>query len=35
MALVAATERNIKFHRALIRQKMHAESLAELVRMAE
>ena len=32
---LATTERTIKFHRANIMQKMHAESLAELVRLAE
>jgi FixJ family two-component response regulator len=32
---LATTERTIKFHRANIMQKMHAESLADLVRMAE
>jgi FixJ family two-component response regulator len=34
MAL-ATTGRTIKFHSAHIMQKMHAESLADLVRMAE
>jgi len=32
---LATTERTIKFHRANIMQKMKAESLADLVRMAE
>ena len=32
---LATTERTIKFHRAHIMQKAHAESLADLVRMAE
>jgi FixJ family two-component response regulator len=32
---LATTERTIKFHRAHIMQKMHAESLADLVRMTE
>jgi FixJ family two-component response regulator len=32
---LATTERTIKFHRANIMQKMHAESLADLVRMGE
>jgi FixJ family two-component response regulator len=32
---LATTERTIKFHRAHIMQKMHAESLPDLVRMAE
>jgi len=32
---LATTERTIKFHRAYIMQKMGAESLADLVRMAE
>jgi FixJ family two-component response regulator len=32
---LATTERTIKFHRANIMQKMQAESLADLVRMAE
>jgi FixJ family two-component response regulator len=32
---LATTERTIKFHRANIMQKMHAESLADLVRMTE
>jgi FixJ family two-component response regulator len=32
---LATTERTIKFHRANIMQKMGAESLAGLVRMAE
>ena len=31
---LATTERTIKFHRAHIMQKMEAESVAELVRMA-
>ncbi|MDB6037886.1 MAG: DNA-binding response regulator [Verrucomicrobiales bacterium] len=34
-AELATTERTIKFHRAHIMQKMGAESLADLVRMAE
>jgi FixJ family two-component response regulator len=29
------TEATIKFHRAHIMQKMHADSLADLIRMAE
>ncbi len=32
---LATTERTIKFHRAHIMQKMHAESLPDLVRMVE
>jgi FixJ family two-component response regulator len=32
---LTTTERTIKFHRANIMQKMHAESLADLVRIAE
>ncbi len=32
---LATTERTIKFHRAHIMQKAHAESLADLVRMVE
>ena len=32
---LATTERTIKFHRAHIMQKMKAQSLADLVRMAE
>jgi len=32
---LATTERTIKFHRAHIMQKLKAESLADLVRMAE
>ena len=31
---VATTERTIKFHRAHIMEKMEADSVAELVRMA-
>jgi FixJ family two-component response regulator len=31
---VATTERTIKFHRAHIMEKMEAESVADLVRMA-
>jgi FixJ family two-component response regulator len=32
---LATTERTIKFHRAHIMQKTHAESVADLVRMVE
>jgi FixJ family two-component response regulator len=32
---LATTERTIKFHRANIMQKMQAESVADLVRMAQ
>ena len=32
---LATTERTIKFHRAHIMQKMEADSVAEVVRMAE
>ena len=32
---LATTERTIKFHRASIMQKMQAESLADLIKMAQ
>jgi FixJ family two-component response regulator len=32
---LATTERTIKFHRANIMQKMQAESLADLIKMAQ